>query len=463
MRPPRRLRRDRLDDARCARPRRSAARSVRDGGRAPGRRRARPAEPAPAPLLVQLEPQQGRPRDAGDPHAVASSRSARTRCSTRTRRASSTSSRTRATRARWCSATASSDVWINPPPLPLTTPEMDALYELPFTRAAAPAAPADEAAGVRDDQVLGHDPARLLRRLQLLLDHRARRPHHPEPQREVDPRRDRAHPRSDAGLHRHRSPTSAARPRTCTGWRARAARSRPRAASPRACSPTSATTSNTDHGPLVALYKKARAIPGVKRILIASGVRYDLAVESPEWIRELAQHHTGGYLKIAPEHTEDGPLRHMMKPGIGAYDRFKELFDRYSKEAGKEQYLIPYFIAAHPGTTDEDMLEPRAVAQAQRLPPRSGPGVPAVADGDRDRDVPHRLQPAALAQGEGARARPSRASSGAGSTRRSCAITIRTTGRCCARRSSAWGARSDRRRQAPARAGVAARGHRRPA
>ena len=91
-------------------------------------------------------------------------------------------------------------------------------------------------------------------------------------------------------------------------------------------------------------------------IFIASGVRYDLAVRSPEWIKELAQHHTGGYLKIAPEHTEDGPLSHMMKPGIGSYDRFKALFDRYSQEAGKEQYLIPYFIAAHPGTTDEDML-----------------------------------------------------------------------------------------------------------
>jgi uncharacterized radical SAM protein YgiQ len=113
----------------------------------------------------------------------------------------------------------------------------------------------------------------------------------------------------------------------------------------------------TDHAPLVALYRKARAIRGVKRVFVASGVRYDLAVRSPEWIRELAQHHTGGYLKIAPEHTEDGPLSHMMKPGIGAYDRFKELFDRYSREAGKEQYLIPYFIAAHPGTTDEDMLQ----------------------------------------------------------------------------------------------------------
>src|SRR5690606_20308842 len=97
-------------------------------------------------------------------------------------------------------------------------------------------------------------------------------------------------------------------------------------------------------------------IPGVRRVLVASGVRYDLAVRSPEWIRELAQHHTGGYLKIAPEHTEDGPLRHMMKPGNGASDPFNALLDRYSQDARKEQYLIPYFIAAHPGTTDEDML-----------------------------------------------------------------------------------------------------------
>ena len=92
-------------------------------------------------------------------------------------------------------------------------------------------------------------------------------------------------------------------------------------------------------------------------MLIASGVRYDLALESPEYVKELAQHHTGGYLKIAPEAIAEGPLSKMMKPGVGAYHRFKELFDRYSKQAGKEQYLIPYFIAAHPGTSDLDMLE----------------------------------------------------------------------------------------------------------
>lgn len=113
---------------------------------------------------------------------------------------------------------------------------------------------------------------------------------------------------------------------------------------------------NTDHSALTQLYREARQLEGVKKVLIASGLRYDLAVEDPEYVRELVTHHVGGYLKIAPEHTERGPLDHMMKPGIGTYDEFKKMFERFSKEAGKDQYLIPYFIAAHPGTTDEDMM-----------------------------------------------------------------------------------------------------------
>ncbi|HMK84947.1 MAG TPA: DUF3362 domain-containing protein, partial [Steroidobacteraceae bacterium] len=114
---------------------------------------------------------------------------------------------------------------------------------------------------------------------------------------------------------------------------------------------------NTDHAPLIDLYRRARAVKGVKKVLIASGVRYDLAILSPDYVKELATHHTGGYLKIAPEAISEGPLSKMMKPGVGAYYRFKEQFDKYSKAAGKEQYLIPYFIAAHPGTRDADMLE----------------------------------------------------------------------------------------------------------
>jgi radical SAM superfamily enzyme YgiQ (UPF0313 family) len=113
---------------------------------------------------------------------------------------------------------------------------------------------------------------------------------------------------------------------------------------------------NTDHTPLIHMYRRARALPGIKKILISSGLRYDLAVRSPEYVKELVQHHVGGYLKIAPEHTEAGPLSKMMKPGIGAYDRFKDMFEAATKAAGKKQYLIPYFIAAHPGTTVEDML-----------------------------------------------------------------------------------------------------------
>ena len=118
--------------------------------------------------------------------------------------------------------------------------------------------------------------------------------------------------------------------------------------------PSICSNLGTDHSKLIQLYRKARAIPGIKKILVSSGLRYDLAVRSPEYVKELVSHHVGGLLKIAPEHSEEGPLSKMMKPGMGAYDKFKELFEKYSKEAGKEQYLIPYFIAAHPGTTDEE-------------------------------------------------------------------------------------------------------------
>lgn len=113
---------------------------------------------------------------------------------------------------------------------------------------------------------------------------------------------------------------------------------------------------NTDHKHTIDLYREARKVDGIKKVMIASGVRYDLAIESPEYVKELVTHHVGGYLKIAPEHTEKGPLDLMMKPGMGTYDRFKEMFEKYSAEAGKKQYLIPYFISAHPGTEDEDML-----------------------------------------------------------------------------------------------------------
>ena len=112
----------------------------------------------------------------------------------------------------------------------------------------------------------------------------------------------------------------------------------------------------TSHKHTTQLYRKARAIPGIRKISIASGLRYDLAVHDPEYVKELVTHNVGGYLKIAPEHTEKGPLNQMMKPGIDTYYEFKKMFDHFSREAGKEQYLIPYFIAAHPGCEHDDMV-----------------------------------------------------------------------------------------------------------
>ncbi|HEU0032682.1 MAG TPA: YgiQ family radical SAM protein [Kofleriaceae bacterium] len=247
------------------------------------------------------------------------------------------------------------DVWLNPPPVPLTTAEMDALYELPFSRQPHPKyagkkLPAYEMikfsvtilrgcfGGCSFCSITEHEGRVIQSRSeQSILD-------------EIERVRDRT-PGFTGIISDLGGPTANMYRLACKSREIEAACRKPSCVFPDICE-----NMGTDHGPLVSLYRKARALRGIKRVFIASGVRYDLAVRSPAWIKELAQHHTGGYLKIAPEHTEQGPLQHMMKPGIGAYDRFKELFDRYSQEAGKEQYLIPYFIAAHPGTTDEDML-----------------------------------------------------------------------------------------------------------
>ena len=249
----------------------------------------------------------------------------------------------------------SQDVWINPPPLPLATTEMDELYELPYSRLPHPRhqptkLPAYEMikfsvtilrgcfGGCSFCSITEHEGRVIQSRSEKsILD-------------EIERIRD-CTPGFTGNISDLGGPTANMYRMACTSKEIEAACRKPSCVYPDICD-----NLGTDHAPLVALYRKARKIQGVKRVFIASGVRYDLAVRSPEWIKELAQHHTGGYLKIAPEHTEDAPLKHMMKPGIGAYDRFKELFDRYTKEAGKEQYLIPYFIAAHPGTTDEDML-----------------------------------------------------------------------------------------------------------
>jgi uncharacterized radical SAM protein YgiQ len=248
------------------------------------------------------------------------------------------------------------DVWLNPPPIPLSTVEMDHVYGLPYARAPHPAYGAERIpawemirhsvsimrgcfGGCTFCSITEHEGRIIQSRSEDSILH------------EIEAIRDRTAGFtgivSDLG-----GPTANMYRMACRDKAVEAACRRLSCVYPGICA-----NLDTDHGPLIRLYRKARQLTGIKKIVIGSGLRYDLAVRSPEYIRELAAHHVGGYLKIAPEHTEPGPLSAMMKPGIDSYDRFKQLFDQASKTAGKEQYLIPYFIAAHPGTTDQDMLE----------------------------------------------------------------------------------------------------------
>ena len=126
----------------------------------------------------------------------------------------------------------------------------------------------------------------------------------------------------------------------------------------------------TDHAPLIQLMKKVRSEKGIKRVFIASGVRYDLAERSPEFIEELAKHHTGGQLSVAPEHNESGVLDKMKKPGIQSYERFAQAFCQASEKAGKEQYLVPYFISGHPGSTLKDAVSLAVYLKNNNMRPR---------------------------------------------------------------------------------------------
>jgi len=247
------------------------------------------------------------------------------------------------------------ELWVTAPPIPLTTPEMDRVYELPYARGPHPAygdekIPAWEMikfsvtimrgcfGGCSFCSITEHEGRIIQNRSQDSV------------LQEIEQIRDRTEGFtgiiSDIG-----GPTANMYRMACKDPRTEALCRRPSCVFPGIC-----PNLNTSHDSLIELYKKARNLPGIKKVMVASGVRYDLAVESPEYVQELVEHHVGGYLKIAPEHTEGGPLDKMMKPGIGTYDAFKKMFDKAVEKAGKKYFLIPYFIAAHPGTTDEDMM-----------------------------------------------------------------------------------------------------------
>jgi len=247
------------------------------------------------------------------------------------------------------------DLWINPPPLPLASAEMDYVFGRPFARMPHPAygeqrIPAYEMirfsvnimrgcfGGCTFCSITEHEGRIIQNRSQDSI------------LREIGEIRDKV-PGFTGVISDLGGPTANMYRIACKSRVIEAACRKPSCVYPGIC-----PNLDTDHSALTGLYRAARTLPGIRKVLVASGLRYDLAVRDPEYVKELVTHHVGGYLKIAPEHTEDGPLSLMMKPGIGSYDTFRRLFERYSREAGKEQYLIPYFIAAHPGTTDADML-----------------------------------------------------------------------------------------------------------
>ena len=252
------------------------------------------------------------------------------------------------------------DVWLNPPPLPLSMKEMDAIYELPYQRVPHPFYGEQKGA----NKIPAYEMIRFSIAIQRgcfggctfcsITEHEGRIIQNRSENsiiKEIETIRDSV-PGFTGVISDLGGPTANMYRLACKSREIETACRRPSCVFPGIC-----PNLNTNHAPLINLYRRARALPGIKKILIGSGVRYDLAVESPEYVKELVQHHVGGYLKIAPEAIGEGPLSKMMKPGVGTYYRFKELFEKFSREAGKEQYLIPYFIAAHPGTTDEDMLE----------------------------------------------------------------------------------------------------------
>jgi len=246
-------------------------------------------------------------------------------------------------------------LWVNPPPVPLSTEEMDYVFDQPFARVPHPSyqgarIPAYEMirfsvnimrgcfGGCTFCSITEHEGRKIQNRSEDSII------------REIETMRDTV-PGFTGVVSDLGGPTANMYRLACKSKEIESNCRLPSCVYPDICS-----NLNTDHDPLIKLYKRARELPGVKKVLIASGLRYDLAVQSPEYVEELVTHHVGGYLKIAPEHTENAALDKMMKPGIGAYDEFKRLFEKFSKKAGKQQYLIPYFIAAHPGTRDEDMM-----------------------------------------------------------------------------------------------------------
>jgi uncharacterized radical SAM protein YgiQ len=243
---------------------------------------------------------------------------------------------------------------VNPPSLALSEAQMDALYDLPYTRQPHPRYEADIPAW----QTI-RDSVQIMRgcfggcTFCSITMHQGRAIQSRSPESILGEVRALA---ATPGFSGHVSDLGGP---TANMYRMRCSQPAVEAVCRRlSCiHPTVCKLLGTDHGPTLELLRAARVVPGVKQVHVASGIRMDLARESPEYLEELARHHVGGHLKVAPEHVSDRVLALMKKPAQHTFEEFAERFDAASRRAGKEQYLVPYFIASHPGSTVEDMIE----------------------------------------------------------------------------------------------------------
>ena len=247
------------------------------------------------------------------------------------------------------------EIWVNPPPIPLETPEMDGVFDMPYARIPHPK--------YGKARIPAYDMIKTSINIMRgcfggctfcsITEHEGRviqSRSHESILNEIEDIKAKV-PGFTGHISDLGGPTSNMYTLNCKDDEIQASCRKLSCVYPVICE-----NLNTDHSPTTQLYRKTRAVKGVHTVSIASGLRYDLAVEDPEYVRELVTHHVGGLLKIAPEHSETNTLSKMMKPGMGTYEKFKRMFEKYSREAGKKQYLIPYFIAAHPGSGDEDMM-----------------------------------------------------------------------------------------------------------
>jgi uncharacterized radical SAM protein YgiQ len=259
-------------------------------------------------------------------------------------------------------------IYLNRPALPLEEAEMDALYDLPFTRLPHPSYGAERIpaydtvkhsivtmrgcfGGCTFCSITEHEGRIIQSRSESSVLSEIRKLSRMDGWSGV---------LSDIG-----GPTANMYQLKCKDERIESACRRLSCVHPKVCD-----NLHTDHTPLIDLLRAVRREKGVKRAFIASGVRYDLAERSPEFIRELAQHHTGGQVSVAPEHNDPKVLDKMKKPGIESYERFANAFCQASEAAGKEQYLVPYFITAHPGSTLKDTIALALYLKERNMRPR---------------------------------------------------------------------------------------------